>query len=141
MSVYSKLVESLLEANVEGQTKSNRTSMKDVEQANRKAADAEPEPETEVGPERARKADALKATGRGRGRQLGRVVRGAGDKGSLARRLAGVYARSLAPGSRDKIQNVRDFRKGVDTIGSGIKRGTKKFLRTGKNIPTGGPLI
>lgn len=114
-------------------------AQKDAEKAKADAEkEAEKEEKPEVSPEQQRKADALKATGRGRGRQLGRVVRGAGDKRSLARGLARGYARSLAPGSRDKIDKVRNFRRGVDTIGKGAMSGVKKFLKTGKNIPSGG---
>lgn len=114
-------------------------AQKDAEKAKADAEkEAEKEEKPEISPEQARKADALKATGRGRGRQLGRVVRGAGDKYSLARSLSRRYARSVDPGSRDKIDKVRNFRRGVDAIGKGTMAGVKKFLKTGKNLPSGG---
>lgn len=137
MSAYARLVESLL---VETQT-STQTTQQDVEDKNkitpidgRKPKD----PEIKIDPEQARKADALKSTGRGRGRQLGRIVRGAGDKGSLARGLARRYASSIEPGSRDKLSKVQSFKRGVDTISKGAVSGVKKALNFGRRIPTGG---
>ena len=101
-------------------------------------AQPEKEEKPKLNPEQQRKADALNATQPGRGRQLGRVVRGAGDRYSLARSLSRRYARSVDPGSRDKIDKVRNFRRGVDAIGKGTMAGVKKFLKTGKNLPSGG---
>ena len=155
MSAYARLVESLLveqrpdyssatKVNQEekptgpvksGTSDTTQTTQQDVEDRNKNNTTQQ---QDKIDPEQARKADALKSTGSGRGRQLGRIVRGAGDKGSLARGLARRYASSIEPGSRDKLSKVQSFKRGVDTISKGAVSGVKKALSFGRRTPTGG---
>ena len=127
MSVYSKLVESMVSTQGGTIKKSTLTTTQDVEKENNKAKDSEPaEKETKT---------STPKTG-----MLQRAVDKVGHEKSIAGRLARRYAKTLPDTSKGADQ-IRYFSRGVDKIGAGTGKAVRKFLQTGKRIPKGGPLI